>query len=79
MSVDYTSRISRRAMLKGTAGAAAALAVPTFFVKESYAATRTLRIGIIPAYAFGIYWLVQDQGFAPGVNSASACSGCCAT
>lgn len=68
MSIDRTRRITRRTMLKGAAGATAAFTVPSFFVRNSYAATETLRIGIIPAYAFGIYWLVQDQGFAPGVN-----------
>ena len=45
-----------------------ALAAPTFFVGKAHAATEKLNIGIIPAYSFGIYWLVQDQGFAPGVE-----------
>ena len=68
MSRHHSVAISRRRVLKGAAGTAAAFAVPSFFVRQSPAATHTLRIGIIPAYAFGIYWLVQDQGFAPGVN-----------
>ena len=68
MSANHSTGISRRTILKGAAGTAAALAVPTFFVRKSYAAEYKLRIGIIPAYAFGIYWLVQDQGFAPGVD-----------
>lgn len=60
--------ISRRSLLKGTLAAGAALAAPNILVGRANAATEKLRIGIIPAYSFGIYWLVQDQGFAPGVD-----------
>ena len=64
--VSYT--MSRRTLIKGTVAAGAALAAPSFFVGKAHAANEKLKIGIIPAYSFGIYWLVQDQGFAPGVD-----------
>lgn len=60
--------LSKRSFLKGTAAAGAALATPNFFMGKAHAANEKLKIGIIPAYSFGIYWLVQDQGFAPGVD-----------
>lgn len=68
MSNSKVSYVSRRSILKGGVAAGAALAAPTFFVGKAHAATEKLKIGIIPAYSFGIYWLVQDQGFAPGVE-----------
>ncbi|SHH66183.1 ABC transporter substrate-binding protein [Cognatishimia maritima] len=68
MSNSKVSYISRRGVLKGGVAAGAALAAPTFFVGKAHAATEKLKIGIIPAYSFGIYWLIQDQGFAPGVE-----------
>ncbi len=67
-SNSTTSRASRRAVLKGGLASAAALAAPSFFMGKAHAANEKLKIGIIPAYSFGIYWLVQDQGFAPGVD-----------
>ena len=45
MSIDHTRRITRRTMLKGTAGATAAFTVPGFFVENSCAATETLPAG----------------------------------
>lgn len=68
MSNSKTSYMSRRSILQGGIAAGAALATPTFFVGKAHAATEKLKIGIIPAYSFGLYWLVQDQGFAPGVE-----------
>lgn len=68
MANSKTGYVSRRALLQGGIAAGAALAAPTFFVGKAHAATEKLSIGIIPAYSFGIYWLVQDQGFAPGVE-----------
>ena len=68
MANSKTSYTSRRAFLKKGAASGLALAAPTFFVGKAHAQTETLRIGIIPAYSFGIYWLVQDQGFASGVD-----------
>ncbi|WP_305972409.1 MULTISPECIES: ABC transporter substrate-binding protein [unclassified Mameliella] len=68
MANSRTSYVSRRAFLKGGAAVGTALAAPTFFVGKAHAATEKLSVGIIPAYSFGIYWLVQDQGFAPGVE-----------
>ncbi|GAA6206724.1 hypothetical protein NBRC116601_00170 [Cognatishimia sp. WU-CL00825] len=68
MSNSKVSYISRRNILKGGVAAGAALAAPNFFVGKAHAATEKLKIGIIPAYSFGLYWLVQDQGFAPGVE-----------
>ncbi len=68
MANSKTSYVSRRAFLRAGAATGVALAAPTFFVGKAHAATEKLNIGIIPAYSFGIYWLVQDQGFAPGVE-----------
>lgn len=68
MANSKTSYTSRRAVLKGGVAAGAALAAPGFFVGKAHAANEKLKIGIIPAYSFGLYWLIQDQGFAPGVN-----------
>lgn len=44
------------------------LAAPAILSRPARAQTKRLRVGIIPAYSFGIYWLVQDQGFAPGID-----------
>lgn len=63
-----TGKASRRAVLKSGAAAGAVLAAPSIFMGKAHAANETLKIGIIPAYSFGLYWLVQDQGFAPGVD-----------
>lgn len=64
-----TSRsLTKRTFMKGTAAAAAGLAAPNFFIGKAHAANEKIRVGIIPAYSFGMYWLVQDQGFAPGVD-----------
>lgn len=68
MTSAVKSKVSRRTALKSVAAAGAALAAPSFFVGKAHAANEKLKIGIIPAYSFGIYWLVQDQGFAPGVD-----------
>ncbi|MEM9755047.1 MAG: ABC transporter substrate-binding protein [Pseudomonadota bacterium] len=68
MANSKVSYVSRRAVLRGGVAAGAALAAPTFFVGKAHAQSETLRVGIIPAYSFGLYWLVQDQGFAPGVD-----------
>lgn len=68
MANSKNSYISRRGVLKSGAAAAAALAAPTFFVGKAHASNEKLKIGIIPAYSFGLYWLIQDQGFAPGVE-----------
>lgn len=68
MSNPKGTALTRRGLLKGGAAAATALAAPNFFIGKAHAANETLKIGIIPAYSFGIYWLVQDQGFAPGVG-----------
>ncbi|MSU89299.1 twin-arginine translocation signal domain-containing protein [Rhodobacteraceae bacterium 2CG4] len=68
MSNPSRTNLSRRGLLKGGAAAATALAAPNFFIGKAHAANEKLRVGIIPAYSFGIYWLVQDQGFAPGVD-----------
>jgi sulfonate transport system substrate-binding protein len=70
MANSRNSYISRRSLLRAGAAtaAASALAAPTFFAGRAHAANETLRIGIIPAYSFGLYWLIQDQGFAPGVE-----------
>lgn len=59
---------TRRQMLKGAAAATAGVAAPAFFMGKAHAANEKLKIGIIPAYSFGLYWLIQDQGFAPGVD-----------
>lgn len=69
MSDAKTNSIDRRSVLKGTVGAAAVgLAAPNFFIGKAHAANEKIKVGIIPAYSFGMYWLVQDQGFAPGVD-----------
>lgn len=68
MSNSKTSYLSRRTLLKTGVATSAALAAPTFFVGKAHAANEKLKIGIIPAYSFGLYWLIQDQGFAPGVE-----------
>lgn len=68
MSNSKTSNTSRRAVLRGGIAAGAALAAPSFFIGKAHAANEKLKIGIIPAYSFGLYWLIQDQGFAPGVD-----------
>ena len=60
--------LSRRDVLKGGVAASTVFAAPNFFMGKAHAANEKLRIGIIPAYSFGLYWLVQDQGFAPGVD-----------
>ncbi|MDJ0612197.1 MAG: ABC transporter substrate-binding protein [Rhizobiaceae bacterium] len=60
--------IDKRTFLKGSAASAAALAAPNFFIGKAHAANEKLKVGIIPAYSFGLYWLIQDQGFAPGVD-----------
>lgn len=59
---------TRRTLLKGAAAATAGVAAPSFFMGSAHAANEKLKIGIIPAYSFGLYWLIQDQGFAPGVD-----------
>ncbi len=63
-----TAKTSRRDILKGGAAAGVALAAPSFFIGKAHAANTRIRVGIIPAYSFGMYWLVHDQGFAPGVD-----------
>ncbi len=69
MTETKTKTVTRRTVLKGTVGAAATgLAAPSFFIGKAHAANEKIRVGIIPAYSFGMYWLVQDQGFAPGVD-----------
>lgn len=68
MANSKTSYMSRRTLLKSGAMMGAALAAPTFFVGKAHAANEKLKVGIIPAYSFGLYWLIQDQGFAPGVE-----------
>lgn len=68
MANSKTSYMSRRGLLKGSLMSGAALAAPTFFVGKAHAANEKLKVGIIPAYSFGLYWLIQDQGFAPGVE-----------
>lgn len=68
MANSKTSYLSRRSLLKSGVMMGAAVAAPTFFVGKAHAATEKLKVGIIPAYSFGLYWLVQDQGFAPGIE-----------
>lgn len=68
MSEKNRHALTRRKLLKGGVAASAALSAPAFFMGSAHAANEKLKIGIIPAYSFGIYWLVQDQGFAPGVD-----------
>ena len=67
-----SSKITRRTLLSGAAKLSAAtamgLAAPNFFIGKAHAANEKIKVGIIPAYSFGMYWLVQDQGFAPGVD-----------
>ncbi len=63
-----SNSLTKRSFLGATAGAAAGLAAPNFFMGKAHAANEKVRVGIIPAYSFGMYWLVQDQGFAPGVE-----------
>lgn len=63
-----SNSLSRRTLLKGTAATGGALAAPNFFIEKAHAANEKLKVGIIPAYSFGLYWLIQDQGFAPGVD-----------
>ena len=63
-----TAKFSKRSFLKGSAAAGAALAAPNFFIGKAHAANEKLKVGIIPAYSFGLYWLIQDQGFAPGID-----------
>ncbi|MEP3277111.1 MAG: ABC transporter substrate-binding protein [Stappiaceae bacterium] len=60
--------VSKRTFLKGAAIATTTLAAPNFFIGKAHASTTKTRVGIIPAYSFGMYWLVQDQGFAPGIE-----------
>ena len=61
-------KIKRRDVLKGGAVAVASLAAPAVLMGKAHASNEKLRVGIIPAYSFGLYWLIQDQGFAPGVE-----------
>ncbi|WP_394199230.1 ABC transporter substrate-binding protein [Litoreibacter albidus] len=69
MTNSKNSYLSRRTFLRtGAAAAGTTLAAPTFFVGKAHAANETLRVGLIPAYSFGLYWLIQDQGFAPGID-----------
>lgn len=68
MRNSKTNHLDRRAVLRGGTVASATLAAPAFFVGKAHAANEKLRVGIIPAYSFGLYWLIQDQGFAPGVE-----------
>lgn len=68
MSRFKTGPVSRRTVLKGSVGGAAALAAPAILTSGALGQNEVLRIGIIPAYSFGLYWLIQDQGFAPGVD-----------
>lgn len=68
MARSKSSDLNRRTILKGGIAAGAALATPNFFIGKAHAANEKLRVGIIPAYSFGLYWLIQDQGFAPGVD-----------
>lgn len=63
-----STSLTKRTFLGTTAAAAAGLAAPNFFMGKAHAADEKIRVGIIPAYSFGLYWLVQDQGFAPGVE-----------
>ncbi len=58
------SAVTRRDFLKTTSLAAVGgLAAPYAFTRPAKAATRKVRVGILPAYSFGLYWLAQDQGF----------------
>lgn len=60
--------LTKRSLLGTAAAAAAGFAAPNVFMGKAHAANEKIRVGIIPAYSFGMYWLVQDQGFAPGVD-----------
>ena len=42
--------------------------MPAILRGRAVAADKSIRVGIIPAYSFGLYWLVQNEGFAPGVE-----------
>ena len=63
MTIRDSRTFTRRSLLKGTAAAAASLAAPYAFVRPAKAANLKIRFGIIPAFSFGLYWLVQEQGF----------------
>jgi len=67
MTTTKNGGLTRRNVLKAAVATTSAIAAPTFFIGNANAAEK-LRIGIIPAYSFGLYWLIQDQGFAPGVD-----------
>lgn len=61
--------MTRRSFLQTSSlVAASSLAAPNIIIGKAHAADETIRVGIIPAFSFGMYWLVEDQGFAPGVN-----------
>ncbi|MEM7445812.1 MAG: ABC transporter substrate-binding protein [Pseudomonadota bacterium] len=68
MSKVLKNELKRRTVLKAGASGAAMLAAPAVITSGALAQDEVLRIGIIPAYSFGLYWLIQDQGFAPGVE-----------
>ncbi|MEM9757512.1 MAG: ABC transporter substrate-binding protein [Pseudomonadota bacterium] len=53
----------RRALVSG----AAALLAPAILANAARSQEAPLSVGIVPAYSFGLYWLVQDQNFAPDV------------
>ncbi|WP_299949490.1 ABC transporter substrate-binding protein [uncultured Ruegeria sp.] len=65
MANSKTSYMSRRSVLRA---GAAALAAPTFFVGKAHAANEKLKVGLLPGFAFGLYWVIQEEGFAPGVE-----------
>ncbi|MET1414735.1 ABC transporter substrate-binding protein [Roseibium sp. HPY-6] len=67
-----TGNFSRRSVLKGGAAGFAALAAPAVLSSGALGKSARLRIGIIPAYSFGLYWLIEDQGFAPDVEQVFA-------
>ena len=61
--------MTRRAFLQTSSlVAASSLAAPNIIMGKAHAANETIRVGIIPAFSFGMYWLVDDQGFAPGID-----------
>jgi len=68
MANSENSYVNRRSVLRAGVVGSAALAAPAFFIGKAHAANEKLKIGISPAYSFGLYWLIQDQGFAPGVD-----------
>jgi len=68
MTLKLNGNLSRRDILKASIAATGAIAAPAILTGKAHAANEKLRIGIIPAYSFGLYWLIQDQGFAPGVD-----------